>query len=317
MAQIYSLAFYNLENLFDPLDDEATLDKGYTPQGAFKWNREKYMQKIEHLSRAMSLVGRRRSTLPPVLLGVCEVENESCLHDLINSEHLKPFDYGYVFHRSLDSRGIHVGLLFQKAFFKVSRQQGFPVDLNSHGEEEYTRDILYVHGHLFDEEIHLLLNHWPSRTDGTQKTNFKRNAAAKLLHKIVDDINAKNSNAQLLIMGDFNDDPYSKCIQNIGNGQFINPMERFHKQKKGSIKFKGKWIMFDQILFNKTLEKSSWWNFLEAQIFVAPFLIQKSGRHKGSPKRTYLGKYHQGGYSDHFPVFIYFEVEQQLRHKSL
>lgn len=309
MARTYSLAFYNLENLFDPFDHEATLDKDYTPQGVFKWDREKYLQKVGHLSRAMSLIGRRRSQVPPLLLGVCEIENESCLQDLVNSEHLKPFDYGYVFHESGDERGIHVALLFQKAFFNVSGYKGFPVDLNNQGVTESTRDILYVKGSLFNQEIHLLINHWPSRTDGTQKTSFKRNRAAELLQKIIRDIKIKNSDAQLMIMGDFNDDPFSKGIRNIGDGQFFNPMESFHKQKKGSIKYRGKWIMFDQILFNKNLADSSWWKFLEAQIFVAPFLIQNSGRHKGSPKRTFLGKHHQGGYSDHFPVFIYFQVE--------
>jgi len=113
--------------------------------------------------------------------------------------------------------------------------------------------------------------------------------------------------ANIVIMGDFNDDPTSQSMLGYSSNGFINPMAEFQKQKKGSVKYKGKWIMFDQILFNKTLQEASWFKYLGSQIFVEPTLIQKSGRHKGSPKRTFNGSYHQGGYSDHFPVFIYFE----------
>jgi len=308
MSQSYTIAFYNLENLFDPYDNEATLDKDYTPDGFFKWDSEKYVQKIDHLSRVMSKVGRMRSEIPPLLIGVCEVENESCMQDLVQSEHLKPYDYGYVFHRSADMRGIHVALLYQKKHFQVRGQKGFPIALGDQSPEEFTRDILYVEGLLFGKKIHLLINHWPSRTDGTLKTNFKRESAANQVQEIIDTITSEERDAELIIMGDFNDDPLSKTIQDLVSSQLINPMEEFQKQKKGSVKYKGKWIMFDQIMFNKNLQNSNWWNFQEAHIYVDRFLIQKSGRHKGSPKRTFLGSYHQGGYSDHFPVFIYFGV---------
>ncbi len=307
MSNIFSIGFYNLENLFDPFDKDTNLDKDFTPNGKFKWDQEKYSQKIDHLSMAISKVGLTRSNTPPVLLGVCEVENESCLKDLVMSVPLKNFNYGYVFHKSADPRGIHVALLYQKNHFKVLTCTAHSLDLKIETETENTRDILHVVGILFGEKIHLVLNHWPSRTDGTQKTNHKRVSASSVVQDIIHQINQEEDRANILVMGDFNDDPSSESVQVFTSKGFLNPMTDFQKQKKGSVKFKGKWIIFDQILLNKSLQEASWFNYLDAHIFVEPALIQKTGRYKGSPKRTFTGNYHQGGYSDHFPVFIYFE----------
>ena len=307
MVDIFSIGFYNLENLFDPFDKETSLDKDYTPNGKFKWDQEKYDQKINHLSQTISKIGLMRSNLPPVLLGVCEVENESCLQDLTMTSPLKKFNYDYIFHESADSRGIHVALLFQKNHFKLMEYTAHALDLTIGSETENTRDILHIKGELFGKKIHLIVNHWPSRTDGTVKTNPKRICASNLVKELIDQIGQKEKNANMLIMGDFNDDPSSESMQVFASKGFMNPMTDFQKQKKGSVKFKGKWMIFDQILINESLKNAPWFNYIGSHIYVDPSIIQKSGRFKGSPKRTFSGNYHQGGYSDHFPVFIYFE----------
>lgn len=312
MFQTYSVAFYNLENLFDPLDNETTRDKDYTPQGIYQWNKEKYLQKIEHVSRVISKVGKMRSNIPPVLMGVCEIENEFCLNDLIQSDHLKKYDYDWVFDSSGDPRGINVALLYQKQYFKIENQATYPISLHIDGQIEYSRNILHISGTLFDKKIHLIINHWPSRTDGTIKTNSKRMLASKTVLQIIDKIRLDEPSANMLIMGDFNDDPLSESLQAFKSRDFTNAMEGFHHQKKGSVKYKGKWKMFDQILLNQQLLNTSWFCYQEAHIFVEPFLIQKTGRFKGSPKRTFINRYHQGGYSDHFPVFIYFNTALQV-----
>ena len=312
MSQTYSIAFYNLENLFDPLNNENTRDKDYTPEGIYKWDSEKYFQKIEHLSKVISKVGKMRSNIPPVLMGVCEVENELCLKDLIESHHLKKYEYDWVFDSSADSRGINVALLYQKKHFKILGQKAYTLALNIEGQIENSRNILHITGTLFDEKIHLIINHWPSRTDGTKKTNYKRKVASNTVQQIIDKIYFDEPSAHIMIMGDFNDDPLSDSLQPFKSLDFMNAMEQFHKEKKGSVKYKGKWIMFDQILLSQNLLKASWFNYQQAHIFVEPFLIQKTGRFKGSPRRTFINKYHQGGYSDHFPVFIYFETALQV-----
>lgn len=307
MSQTFSLAFYNLENLFDPFENDKTLDKDFTPNGTYNWDDLKYQQKINNLSLTISKIGLTRSDSPPVLIGICEVENKSCLEDLVQSQSLKNFDYGYIFHKSPDRRGIHVALLYQKKHFQVSESKAISINFKDQIESEGTRDILHINGMLFGEQIHLILNHWPSRSDGTKKTNHKRISASHELQKIINKISVSDKFARIIIMGDFNDDPSSESLTPFLKQGFTNPMLQFQKLKKGSVKFKGKWIMFDQILFNDNLREAKWFDYQSAQIFVEPNLIQKSGRYRGSPKRTFVGSYYVGGYSDHLPVFIYFE----------
>lgn len=308
MSHIFSIAFYNLENLFDYENKESTLDKDYTPEGIYQWDRNKYFHKINNLGNAISKIGETRSTIPPVIIGVCEVESETCLMDLVQTEALKPFNYDYVFYKSSDQRGIHVAFLFQREHFICEKTKSYPVDLSKKYGPDTTRDIMLIKGKLFHKNISILINHWPSRTDGTKKTNNKRLEAAKLVQHIIHNIKKENQESNIVIMGDFNDDPRSESVKTFESDGFFNPMIPYQEQKKGSVRHKGKWIMFDQILLNKNLLESAWFEYLDAQIYVAPFLTQKSGRHKGSPKRTFNGKFFQGGFSDHYPVFIYFKV---------
>jgi predicted extracellular nuclease len=307
MSQTFSIAFYNLENLFDPLENDKTLDKDFTPNGIYNWDDHKYQQKINNLSLIISKIGLTRSETPPVLIGVCEVENESCLEDMVQSEPLKNFDYGFVFHKSPDHRGINVALLYQKKHFRFIENKAVSVNFKNQIESEGTRDILHVKGLLFGKHIHLILNHWPSRSDGTQKTDHKRISASQEVQKIINEIKTSDPLAKIIIMGDFNDEPSSESLAPYLKEGFTNPMLQFQKLKKGSVKYKGKWIMFDQILFNNNLKEAEWFDYQSTQIYVEPSLIEKSGRHRGSPKRTFVGSYYVGGYSDHFPVFIYFD----------
>ena len=188
MSQTFSIAFYNLENLFDPLENEKTLDKDFTPNGIYNWDRTKYHQKINNLALTISKIGLIRCETPPVLIGVCEVENESCLEDLLQSEPLKIFDYGYVFHKSPDRRGIHIALLYQKKHFQITENKTFSIKFKIPVESEETRDIIHIGGLLFGKQIHLILNHWPSRSDGTRLTDHKRMSASLVVQNTIDEI---------------------------------------------------------------------------------------------------------------------------------
>ena len=305
MSHLFSIGFYNLENLFDPFDQKANLDKDFTPTGKFQWDEQKYSKKINQLSEVIAKIGLHGSEQPPILLGVCEVESESCLQDLVNSSALERFNYGYVFQKSEDPRGMQVALLFQKEFFKVLSYETYTIEFQT--DVEPTRDVLQVTGELFGQNLHCLINHWPSRKDGTIKTNHKRISAADLVQKIIGQLSDNEEDPKIIIMGDFNDDPSNQSMLMLDSSQFVNSMVSFHKQKKGSVKYKGKWIMFDQILFSKNLQNHTCFSYQSSHIYVDPSLIQKSGRYKGSPKRTFTGNYYQGGFSDHFPVYIYLE----------
>lgn len=309
----YTIAFYNLENLFDTKDDPYTLDDDFLPNSEKRWNQDRYQKKLFKLGTAISNIGFAKTGKAPVLLGVAEVENKKVLEDLAASKHLKNKDYGVVHYESPDERGIDVGLLYQKQYFEVTHSENIPVYVdNQNGERDYTRDILRVTGLLNHEEIHILINHWPSRRDGAHLTAYKRIAAAQKNREIIDEITAENAEAKIIIMGDFNDDPYSESIkEHLVQNDLFNPMERLHTRYRGSLNYRSQWNLFDQIIFSHNFHRyqPGKHSFSEASIFDHDFLKIRKGRYKGNPFRTYVGRKYMGGYSDHFPVYIKLKLD--------
>ncbi len=309
MLNTFSIAFYNVENLFDTEHNELTLDIDYTPDGKFQWTQDRYQRKIQNLSKAISKIGLKNTNLPPIFIGLAEIENKTGLIDLISSEKLKPFDYDFVHYDSPDERGIDVAFLYQKKYFELLYSDTYTLYLTgSDNNRDYTRDILLVSGKLFNEQVYIIVNHWPSRNGGTKNSDNKRVKAANLVQEIIADIYKENENPNIIIMGDFNDAPSSNSIKNyLMNSDFINPMLDLQNKRKGSVKYHGKWYMFDQIIISQRFLSNSNLKFLSAQIFDDHFLQEAKGRRKGAPKRTFIGTWHQGGFSDHFPVLAYFK----------
>ncbi|WP_282088568.1 endonuclease [Aquimarina algiphila] len=304
----YTVAFYNLENLFDTKDDPHTLDEDFLPDSEKQWNRSRYEKKIFKLGTAISNIGFSKTRKAPILVGVAEVENKSVLEDLVNSKHLKGKNYGIVHYDSPDERGIDVGLLYQKQYFEVTNSESVQVLVdNENGMRDYTRDILWITGNLNNEQIHVLINHWPSRRDGAETTAYKRIVAAERNREIIDQITAEDPNAKIIVMGDFNDDPSSQSVKNhLVQHDLFNPMERLLTRYSGSTNYRSQWNLFDQIIFSHNFHKyeKGKHSFSDAAIFDDDFLKIYKGRYKGNPFRTYVGRKYIGGYSDHFPVYI-------------
>lgn len=304
-----SIAFYNVENLFDVNDDINTLDREFTPKGKKKWGVYRYQLKVEKLGKAISRIGEDNCKLPPVLIGLAEVENNIVLNDLIQSDSLQYLPYKYIHFDSPDERGIDVALLYNTEIFKPIKSKAIPVIVHdSKNVRDYTRDILYVKGKLNDEIIHIYVNHWPSKRSGYDETRLKRIEIAKLIHYEISTI--EEENPKILIMGDFNDNPNDDSIQkHLVTKNFQNPMLTLYNQGVGASKFYGKWMLFDQIILSRNFftENKYEYIFQKAFVFNAPFLTNPRGRFKNEPFRTYSGKYYQGGYSDHFPVYITLE----------
>ena len=305
----YTIAFYNLENLFDTKNDPNTLDDDFTPKGKKHWNHKRYKNKIKKLGRVISELGTKKSFHTPAIVGVVEVENDTVLKDLVNTSSLKNHDYGFVHYDSPDERGIDVALLYKKELFELISSETFPLYVNSHnGVRDYTRDVLLVKGNLNGELIHVLVNHWPSRRSGFDQTEEKRIKAAEFVYEIAENITTETPNSKIIIMGDFNDDPTSTSVKDhLVNDTFYNPMERLINTGNGTLNYKGTWHLFDQIIFSKNffnLEKNTH-TFKYAEVFDNHFLKEWKGKYKGNPFRTYIGKWYQGGFSDHFPVHVY------------
>ena len=309
---LYTIAFYNLENLFDINDDQKTLDDDFTPDGKKKWNAKRYLRKLKKLSSVISQIGFKESGHSPAIIGLAEVENKKVLEDLLNTSDLQNLGYGIVHFNSSDERGIDVALLYKRSVFEFLNAD--PVTLlltNEEGERDYTRDVLVVKGKLKGEQIHILVNHWPSRRNGAGETEDKRINAAHLNLQIVANIKKETPNASIIIMGDYNDNPTSTSVkQHLVTSEFYNPYESIYDKGKGTSTYNREWHLFDQIIMSRNFLKEANFVFKEAHIFDEHFLKEWKGKRKGNPFRTYIGKWHQGGFSDHFPVYIQLKIEK-------
>ena len=305
---LHTVAFYNLENLFDTIDDPETMDDDFTPEGHKKWTPKRYKKKLFKLAKTISEIGLEAAQRAPALIGIAEIENEMVVQDLIGTEPLRKIDYHYVHYDSPDERGIDTALLYHKDHFEVLFSE--PIALlvyNQEGKRDTTRDILYVHGKLNGEEVHVFVNHWPSRRDGEVKTDHKRLEAAKTVKAVMAKIEEQHTNPNYIIMGDFNDDPDSASIQKLMQGtNLYNPMDKLRSPERGSANYRRSWSLFDQIMVSHNFfnyEKGTH-SFAHANIFDDTLLIEWKGKYKGAPYRTYIGRKYIGGYSDHFPVYI-------------
>jgi len=310
----FTIGFYNVENLFDTVNDPAILDDEFTPGTDKNWTKKRYNKKIFKLGTTLSNVGFKETSKAPVLVGLAEVENLKVVTDLIKSKHLVNKDYDVVHFDSPDERGIDVALLYQKKFFEVTNKEQIPLMIDSQrGDRDFTRDILLVSGNLNGEKIHVLINHWPSRRDGAHLTQYKRVAAAEKNREIIERIKAEEGeNAKVIIMGDFNDDPSSDSISSLIKTDFYNPMEKLLTRTEGTTTYRGRWNLFDQIIFSNNFHKyeGGKHSFAFSKIFNQDFLKVYRGRYKGQPFRTYAGGKYTGGYSDHFPVYMILKLNK-------
>ena len=211
-----TIAFYNLENLFDTENDPLTFDDDRTPDGKDHWTKEIYADKLKNMARVIAEIGEDVTKTSPVIIGVSEIENRKVLEDLLNEPALRDKNYGIVHYDSPDRRGIDVALLYQKNIFKLidsSKHELFIYDIDNPEKRVYTRDQLLVSGLLDGDKIHVIVNHWPSRSGGEARSRSKREAAAALNKKIIDSLQKSEPSAKIITMGDFNDDPTNPSIK--------------------------------------------------------------------------------------------------------
>ena len=254
-----------------------------------------------------------------------EIENVSVLEDLVKSVHIKKKNYGIIHYESPDKRGIDVALLYQKRYFKPIFHQSFNPNIYRNNRKVYTRDQLLVSGYLDDELIHLIVNHWPSRSGGEMKSRPLREKAAYQNTKIIEQVREKDPNAKIIVMGDFNDDPinasFKKVLKakgkkkDVGHNDIYNPYEDLFKKGFNTLGYRDNINLFDQILITSPLLDSgnkdfSTYKMFKAMVFNKRFLTNKRGRYKGYPFRSFSFGSYTGGYSDHYPVYMYLIKEK-------
>ncbi len=302
-----TVAFYNIENLFDLRDSRFTHDNDFLPESTKRWTPKRYKNKLRKLGFAISNIGREETGKHPAIVGLAEVENAKVLEDLLDSKHLDDCDYDYVHFDSLDERGIDVAMLYDPNMFEVLHTETFSIPLTDNdGSPDYTRDILLVGGNLDSETVYFIVNHWSSRREGQKETEFKRLAASEKVSEIISSLTQEDENVKIMVMGDFNDTPQNESLKRlVEDHSLFNPFETLRSFTRGTVKHRRQWFIFDQVLISTNFFKSSkkQFEFFKADLFDADFLKQFNGPFKGSPFRTYVGKKYKGGYSDHFPVY--------------
>ena len=310
-VQLACVGFYNLENLFDTIDQPDVNDHEYTPNGPNKWNGHKYLSKLHNMAYAVSQIGLDRSPVGAAILGVSEVENRGVLEDLVAQPELAGRSYEIVHYDSPDRRGIDVGLLYNPRLFTVSHS----VKHRFHMPEQpdfVTRDQLLVSGYLLGEKVHVIVNHWPSR--GAESP--VRVHAARQVKALADSLRRTDRKLKLIVMGDMNDDPMDESLRALGarkwrkevaKDEFYNPWwEVLEDEETGTLLYRGKWNLFDQIVLSKPLlKKRRGLRYAGHEVFSPDYLFQKDGRYEGYPLRTHGGRTWLNGYSDHLPTIIY------------
>lgn len=319
--KVHTIAFYNVENLFDTIRNHEIFDEEYTPKGRNSWTHRKYQQKITNLSRVIAEIGTNEQQVnSPTIIGVSEVENRGVLEDLIKHPNLANKNYGIVHYDSPDRRGIDVALLYNKRDFIVTSTSAVPFivyNVDGSGRRVYTRDQLLVSGFLDGEEMHFIVNHWPSRSGGEKRSSPYREAAAALNKKIIDSLQIINPSAKVMTMGDFNDGPYNKSIKRVlgaerdkektKSKEMFNPFEEMSRRGLGTLAYRDAWDLFDQIIITGTFLDTndndySTYKYWKAGIHNRPYLVQQTGQYKGYPLRN---ANNEVGFSDHFAVYLY------------
>jgi hypothetical protein len=310
------IAFYNLENLFDTIDDPEKNDEDFLPTGSNRNNTYVYTDKLDKLSTVVSEIGIEVNPDGFAFLGVAEVENRKVLEDLVLQPKLKERKLRIVHYESPDERGIDVGLLYNPRYFKLKSSRSLFVPLKSdNGKPYYTRDILWVSGELDGDVVHIFVNHWPSRRGGEEASAPSRAAAANVCKQVIDSLMAINPSTKVVLMGDLNDDPTSPSVKNVigavgdkkqlGPAGMYNPWVDFLDKGIGTLAYNDSWNLFDQILLSYGFmdDKQSGYFYKQARIFNRQYMVTKTGKYKGYPMRTYSDGRYIGGYSDHFPTY--------------
>jgi endonuclease/exonuclease/phosphatase family metal-dependent hydrolase len=308
--------FYNTENFFDTIKDPKTDDAEFTPTGKAQWTSERYQHKLDNISKVLAAMSEQDA---PLVIGLSEVENRKVSEDLANAPSLKKYDLGVVEQDSPDPRGIDVALLYSRKLLTITATEYLTVKLP--GSDVGTRDILYVKGTVKGTvkgvELHLFVNHWPSRRDGREASAPRRCAAATVLKNKVSAITAADRNARIIIMGDLNDNPTDSSITSVlGASDIIEPYSRDklydlmckpYKEGKYSLRYHQENDVFDQMIVSESLiDKTAATHIKdnEGKIFKEKWMLFNHPKYGEMPNRTYSGPKYHGGFSDHLPVYM-------------
>jgi len=311
--QSHPIVFYNVENLFDTFNDKLLLGNDeFSLEGSKLWDDERYQMKLNRLAEALLLI----NGATPLVFGMAEIENRKVVEDLIKTDLLAHRNYKIVHFDSEDRRGMDCAFVYDAGFIQAELERKLIIEV---ADEPYfrTRDIIYVKARLANQHVvHFFVNHWPSRREGTSESESRRKAAATTLRTEIDKILHTDKEANIIVMGDFNDTPENFSIRNILRakgqheqtpGDLINLLIEEQINGQGTTVHQREWDVFDQLIVSQgLLQGQSGLEIAGHNAFIARnkklvFTFSDGGQ---KPSATYGGDTYHGGYSDHLPVFL-------------
>jgi hypothetical protein len=331
--KVHTIAFYNIENFYDTINDPNTRDDEWV------YSKKYYLQKVSNIAKIISQLGTADNPNAPAIIGLTEVENRMTLETLVKDPQITALDYGIIHYDSPDRRGIDCAFLYQKKHFKPTSSKNIPlyiyesdtniskknvddgdtatddkVEVDQVSKRIYTRDQILLTGLIDNEEMHFIVNHWPSRRGGEAISRPLREKAAALNIKIIDSLQKINKNAKIITMGDLNDGPFNDSLKKVLKAKgkksevpplgLYNPMEGMANKGFGTLAYRDAWDIFDQMIMTEPFIQSDYsqYRFWKAGIYNKSFMIQPDGRYKGYGLRN---NDLVPGFSDHFPVYVY------------
>ena len=316
-----AIAFYNCENFFDTIHNPAKEDEEFTPEGKMHYTQKIYEQKQHNIATVIQSMGGDDG---PAIIGMAEVENNTVLNDLIQQPEIEKRHYKYEWFDGPDPRGINVAMLYNPKYFRVLKAEPLHVDLTGVNGKSLTRDVLHVHGILSGDTVDVFVNHWPSRRGGEDESVPKRAIAAKVDKEAVDKVMQHGPNAEVIVMGDFNDNPNDNSILEILGARgaqsevtasgLYDPFINIFKSGAGTEEYRHSWNLFDQVIISGAFlsqrdpfgqNKAHKLHYDDAEIYKPDFIIDHYKGHEGEPHRSFVGTHWINGYSDHFPVILY------------
>ena len=296
------ISFFNCENFYDTIDQKNILDEEFTPTSAKAYNQQIFRLKRKQIAETIYALGKQEKQDGLSLIGLVEIENKNVLEALVMDTLIKKYQYQIIHFDSKDLRGIDVALLYNPAHFKPYQYRPISLAIGMHQSDFPTRDILYVKGLLDNEWVHVLVNHWPSRRGGSRASIKRRFWASEVLKSFIDSLQKEDPAANIITMGDFNDNPTDPSLKNI---PLENPFYTLFKKGKGSLAFNDSWSLFDQILLSRPIfDPENEIKYYKSIIYNKQNRTETSGKYRGYPKRTWSGDQYNAGYSDHFPVSV-------------
>ena len=306
LISLFTFVELNCENLFDCRHDSLKNDTEFLPDGAYHWTRTRYWQKLDRIGQTILSCGVKEQTWQlPDMVALCEVENDSVLHDLTRRSLLRNARYDYVMTNSPDERGIDVALMYSPYSFRLIESHS--VRVNPVKGMRPTRDILYASGVTASgDTLHVIVAHLPSRRGGEKYSRPFRMAAARQVAAVIDSIyNNVSVEAKIIVAGDFNDYSNSESLQLLRSKRMVEVSQgaKGRNGAEGTYRYQGQWGSLDHILTSRNLADS----LTECFVNDAEFLIEHDEKYGGvKPHRNYIGPRYNNGFSDHLPLVARF-----------